>query len=72
MVESVLTSRSVPLWKFEDNSEDKQATSLLHFKGNRGGFFHGANKNIGTGIEMFQLSSSVLLSNWRNCCFVLP
>lgn len=31
MAESVFTSKSVSQWKFEDNFEDKQATSLLHF-----------------------------------------
>lgn len=48
MVESVLTSKSVSQWKFEDKFEDKTATSLLQFKWNRGCFSHGPYKNIGT------------------------
>lgn len=71
IIESVLSSESVSQWKLEDKFEDKQAPSLLHFKGNRGCFFHGPYKNIGTWIAVSELSSTVSLLNWSNCGFIL-
>lgn len=75
MVESVLSSKSVSQWKFEDKFEDRQATlPSCTWKETEDAFFHGPYKNIGSWIEVSELSSSVLLLDWRNClclCFAL-